>query len=258
MARIGVYLVLCTYMVVSSGTQTLVHSRRPWLNFTSSCRIVGGSEIDISKVPFQVSMGYCGGSIISERWILSAAHCVHRVEDRRLQVRVGSSRRHTGGQLINVKRVLKHPEYNEDTTDYDFALLKLAKAVGLNEKFYAVELPEQDEPITEGTCLQVSGWGDTHNAEESHELLRATKVPLVSQEVCRKAYTSMITDRMLCAGYQEGGKDACQGDSGGPLVDGRKQIGVVSWGHGCARPGFPGVYARVAAVRNWIKKNSGV
>lgn len=85
-------------------------------------------------------------------------------------------------------------------------------------------------------------------------------MPIVNQTVCSDAYASFggITDRMICAGLTAGGKDACQGDSGGPLVADGKLVGVVSWGYGCARPNYPGVYSRVAAVRDWITKKTGV
>lgn len=85
-------------------------------------------------------------------------------------------------------------------------------------------------------------------------------MPVVNQEACGKAYEDFggITDRMICAGHTEGGKDACQGDSGGPLVAEGKLIGIVSWGYGCARPNYPGVYSRVAVARDWIRENAGV
>lgn len=107
--------------------------------------------------------------------------------------------------------------------------------------------------------------GNTQNSSESSRQLRAALVPIVNQEVCKKQYSNFvyaITNRMICAGLKEGGKDACQGDSGGPLVEfetgSPRLIGVVSWGKGCAMPKSPGVYARVTAVREWIKSKTGI
>lgn len=90
--------------------------------------------------------------------------------------------------------------------------------------------------------------------------MRAALVPIVNQEKCATAYKNLapITDRMICAGFDKGGKDACQGDSGGPLVSNNVLVGVVSWGYGCAQANYPGVYSRVASVRNWISEQSGV
>lgn len=103
--------------------------------------------------------------------------------------------------------------------------------------------------------------GNTHNSSESNEKLRAAVVPAANQNYCNTQYNGRITPRMICAGYKEGGKDSCQGDSGGPLtieVNGEVQlVGVVSFGRGCAEPNYPGVYARVTAVRSWIKRQTG-
>lgn len=226
-------------------------------------RIVGGHEIAIADVPFQVSLSYtsghiCGGSVISSRWVLTAAHCVFSPVN--LSVRVKSSLHASGGQVLNVTQVISHPDYNKLPSDYDIALLELSEELELAGDFYAGELPAQDEPVVDGTCLQVSGWGSTESATESNAMLRAVNVPAYNQEACSRAYANVrtVTDRMLCAGYEEGGKDSCQKDSGGPLVEGNKLVGVVSWGVDCGSRGQPGVYSRVAAVRDWIMENSGV
>ncbi|KXJ71916.1 hypothetical protein RP20_CCG019308 [Aedes albopictus] len=266
----SLFTVLAVASVLAISGQALPnrpHSLRPWSNpfLRSSGRIVGGYEVDIADVPFQVSLQhdfghFCGGSIISRKWVLTAAHCAASSEDPRMSLRVGSSLHSQGGQLVSVKRVVQHPEYDYSNVDYDFALLELTEELELNEDLYAVELPEQDEPVQDGSCLQVSGWGNTQSALETGAELRAAYVPAVNQEKCVEAYASFgeITPRMLCAGFDKGGKDACQGDSGGPLVEGSKLVGVVSWGKGCAEEGYPGVYSRVATVREWIKETSGV
>ncbi|XP_055700154.1 trypsin-1-like isoform X2 [Phlebotomus papatasi] len=123
----------------------------------------------------------------------------------------------------------------------------------------AVDISE-DEQVPDGTMLMVSGWGDTQNAHESRNQLRAAKVPKYNDKACNDAYKGFggITERMMCAGVLEGGKDACQGDSGGPLTWDGVVVGVVSWGYGCAKPRYPGVYSRVSAVRDWIKESVDV
>ncbi|XP_062698993.1 trypsin-1-like [Aedes albopictus] len=229
-------------------------------------RIVGGDEIDIAKVPFMASVSgnrghYCGGSILSGRWILTAAHCIGDSGSSGLAVRVGSSRHAEGGQQVRVRRCEVHPRWNPSTIDYDFALLELEEVLVLGKDVQAVVLPAKDEAVAYGKVLLVCGWGKTVNGGSANSpTLRAVNVPVVNQKQCERAYSNFVqvTPRMLCAGHAEGGKDMCNEDSGGPLVDGKKQVGVVSWSKECAAAGTPGVYARVAVVRDWIKEVAGV
>ncbi|XP_058822831.1 trypsin-1-like [Topomyia yanbarensis] len=228
-------------------------------------RIVGGFEIDIGDAPHQISLQYlgrhiCGGSIISNQWVLTAAHCTFGASASSIRVRVGSSMHASGGKVIAVGRIVQHPQFNYSIIDYDYSLLQLRKAIVLGDNSQAIELPKQDEAIEDGSLCVVSGWGNTQSATESRANLRAAYVPSVNQQECDQSYTNFggVTDRMICAGFREGGKDSCQGDSGGPLVANGKLVGVVSWGLGCAQPNYPGVYARVAAARDWIRSNSGV
>ncbi|XP_055599042.1 trypsin-1-like [Uranotaenia lowii] len=228
-------------------------------------RIVGGFQIDISDAPYQISLQsfgshICGGSIIARKWILTAAHCTDGRTVFSLRIRVGSSRHARGGVLMRIKRIIQHPEYDDSTIDYDYSLLELANNIALSKNAQPVALPEQDESYMDDTLCKISGWGLTQSPTEARSSLRAAYVPTYNHAKCDEAYASYggITDQMLCAGYEMGGKDACQGDSGGPLVAEGKLLGVVSWGIGCAQPNYPGVYARVSAVRDWIHSNSGV
>ncbi|KAH8352315.1 hypothetical protein KR084_003391, partial [Drosophila pseudotakahashii] len=234
--------------------------RRPRLDG----RIVGGQVASIKDIPYQVSLQrsyhFCGGSLIAQGWVLTAAHCTEGSAILISKVRIGSSRTAEGGQLVGIKRVHRHPKYNAYTIDFDFSLLELEEYSAKNVTQSFIGLPEQDADIADGTPVLVSGWGNTQSNQESSAVLRAVTVPKVSQTQCTEAYGSFgsITDRMLCAGLPEGGKDACQGDSGGPLAADDTLWGVVSWGYGCARPNYPGVYSRVSAVRDWIGSVSGI
>lgn len=100
------------------------------------------------------------------------------------------------------------------------------------------------------------------NPNEPRNILRAVNLPIVNQDYCNSQYGGRITPQMICAGFQEGGKDTCFGDSGGPLTcqqNGEKQlVGIVSFGRGCARPNYPGVYVRLTAVRDWIQNRTGI
>ena len=177
-----------------------------------------------------------------------------------MSIRVGSSAHASGGQVLNVARIAQHPSYNSRNIDYDYSLLELSGSISFDATKQPVPLPGQDEPIADGASSFVTGWGNTQNSAESSSIIRGVYVPIVNQATCNSNYASYggVTARMLCAGYPAGGKDACQGDSGGPLVANGKLHGVVSWGAGCAKPNYPGVYSRVSYVRDWIKTTSGV
>ncbi|KAG4068393.1 hypothetical protein HA402_007913 [Bradysia odoriphaga] len=244
------------------ATSPIRSSRRPRLDG----RIVGGYVIDIKDAPYTVSLQtwshVCGGSIIDEKWILTAAHCTDGQSAASFRIRVGSTTYAANGTLINVARIIQHPDFNFYNIDYDFSLLELATSLTFDSTIQPIGLPEQDQEYPDDTPALVTGWGNTQNADEARDRLRAVLVPLVNQEICNEAYSDFggVTDRMICAGYLfAGGKDACQGrDSGGPMVTDGKLVGVVSWGYGCAQPSYPGVYSRVASMRSWIKSNSGV
>ncbi|XP_068623985.1 uncharacterized protein [Battus philenor] len=224
-------------------------------------RIVGGEDIDITEAPYQISLlkhgrHSCGGSIIANDIILTAAHCVINSDAKDYTVRVGSSSNLNGGEIYSVDNLLWHPKFTYTKMDSDIALLHLAKPLQFNYSVAAIELMDRDEEIPDGDITMVSGWGNLREGGGYPTTLQMVLVPIVSHDECAKSYASLytITSTMLCAGVPEGGKDACQGDSGGPLVHNGRLAGVVSWGLGCARPNYPGVYAKVAALRRWIDR----
>lgn len=203
-------------------------------------------------------------------------------------VRVGSSKKAEGGQFYKVKSVIPNKKYNPNNLDWDFALLELEDSIVFSEKAQPIKLVDAEQKLTDNTKCLVTGWGDTKSSDESNSILRGAEIPIVNQKKCQKYYSpnARITARMLCAGLEEGGKDSCQGtffgnkkimtifgslvslltltgDSGGPLVliDDNKhavQVGVVSWGYGCAQPSYPGIYARITEARDWIYENTGI
>ncbi|XP_055389299.1 trypsin-1-like [Condylostylus longicornis] len=228
-------------------------------------RIVGGVQVNISEIPYQISLQYynrhiCGGSLIAKNLVLTAAHCTDGSSPSSLSVRIGSSKHASGGILVQVENIHQHPNFSYSTIDWDFSVLRLSNYSNQNLTIGIAKLPKQNEKVPDGTIVRASGWGNTQNPQESNSNLRAVQLPIVNQDQCNKAYKAYggVTPRMICAGLKEGGKDSCQGDSGGPLVLNNTLIGVVSWGYGCAVAGYPGVYARVPAVRDWIRQVSGV
>ncbi|XP_052864100.1 LOW QUALITY PROTEIN: trypsin-1-like [Anopheles cruzii] len=223
-------------------------------------RIVGGIPVDIRDFPYQVSLRrgrhFCGGSIVDHRWILTAAHCTRSGNVHNLWIRVGSTHVNEGGQLFPIDRIVHHPR-QISWSDYDFALLLLDQPLNFSDTVDSLaRTTAVDEQLPDGTLCKVSGWGSTHNPDESALILRAATVPLANHRKCSEVYKDIgpVTDSMICAGYTEGGKDSCQGDSGGPLVCDGQLTGVVSWSRGCAEPGFPGVYAKVSEAAEWIEQ----
>ncbi|KAK9695304.1 Trypsin [Popillia japonica] len=216
-------------------------------------RIVGGAPVHIEDYPYQVSVQllgfhYCGGAIISDQYILSAAHCYSgRLARYPYTVRAGSSYHKKGGQVVSVMKISTHPNYNKTApTDSDISILQLASSLKFGSGVAPISLPEQNQAFADGTRAVVSGWGDLEEKGKGSFQLQAVWVPVVDNSKCESLYRVLgykVTKSMVCAGYDDGGKDACQNDSGGPLVANGLLIGIVSWGDGCARPGALGVYA---------------
>ncbi|XP_014482236.1 PREDICTED: trypsin-3-like [Dinoponera quadriceps] len=231
-------------------------------------RIVGGQKTSIEEHPHQVSLRYgnrhvCGGAIISEDWIITAAHCVQYAGSfpRRLVIKAGSSNLDAeGGTVVRAKQIVTHENYSHRNGDYDIAVIKLAEPLAYSRQIKPISLASMANHYASHSTAVVTGWGALRSNGLSTNQLRKVEVPLVSDAECSSLYENRtITSRMLCAGYTNvGGKDACQGDSGGPLVQYGRLIGIVSWGFGCADPSYPGVYARIATLRDWIEEKTGV
>lgn len=222
--------------------------------------IVGGFTVDISEVPYQVSLRYkgmhvCGGSILSDHVIVTAAHCLFFLTGpQSLTIAAGSSTRiPMSGQEFQVARYILHPLYELGTYyDYDVAIMILAGQLSFNDRIQPIALCES-LPM-DGTKALVSGWGhlvEGGSSGNSNEL-QAAEVDIFPNSKCSAGYGDVITERMVCAGVEEGGIDACQNDSGGPLVVDGELLGIVSWGKGCAQKGFPGVYSSIPSLRSWI------
>lgn len=222
-------------------------------------RIVGGKNTSVELLPYQVSLHlqnrhYCGGSIISSRWVVTAAHCATK-PTYWYTVRVGSNRTDEGGNLLRVSYIISHENYGD--LKNDVALLRLELPITFDKNTRPISLVEDFEVTPSGAPAVVSGWGDLGNGT-SPRALQSVVVPIVSKEDCTEAYGS-LDEGQICAGnLQQGGKDSCQGDSGGPLTVHGRLAGIVSWGRGCAQPGYPGVYTEVSYFRPWIRRNSGV
>ena len=175
----------------------------------------------------------------------------------RLGVRVGAHDLTGDGQDIAVARVVNHEDYDSWTISNDICLLWLESEADVSDDMVdTICLPVSGAEYEEGTMCTVTGWGTTSEGGQLARTLMKVDVPVVSDARCREAYgENEIADSVICCGYPEGGKDSCQGDSGGPLMCGPCLDGIVSWGYGCAQPGFPGVYTQVSYFIDWVKAN---
>ncbi|XP_064618831.1 trypsin-like [Lineus longissimus] len=242
-------------------------------------RIVGGIVATAHSWPWMISLkeyGFhmCGGSLINNNYIISAAHCFEGASARasNWQAVLGShrqSRTEASQQNIGISRIIVHPKYNSFTSKHDIALLKLSRPVAFSNEIQPVCLPDANDASVEwktGLDLKctATGWGNTKGTG-SNDPLRQVTVPMIARQTCAESayYGSQFDYRgksMVCAGYRDGGKDSCQGDSGGPLVCKKNNVwklaGVTSWGYGCAMRYKPGVYANVAKYIDWIAANS--
>ncbi|XP_030638324.1 serine protease hepsin [Chanos chanos] len=241
-------------------------------------RIVGGLDARQGSWPWQVSLQYdgvhqCGGSIISDRWIVSAAHCFpERYRNiGRWRVLLGSiynTPTHKNVVTAEVKTVVYHSSYlpfvdpNIDDNSRDIAVLALTSPLQFNDYIQPVCLPTYGQRLIDGQMGTVTGWGNTEYYGTLANVLQEASVPVISDAVCNAPdyYDNQITTSMFCAGYEKGGTDACQGDSGGPFVAADclsktsryRLLGVVSWGTGCAMAKKPGVYTKVSRFLPWI------
>lgn len=226
-------------------------------------RIVGGEPTTIERHPWQVALKInrqgqtylCGGSIIADKWVLTAAHCFDKnSKATAFRAKSGVTNYVKNGKWLQAEKVIRHSKYNSKTHEHDIALVKLKTT----PKGRVIPLYSASAKIPVGQQLEVTGWGATKEAGDGSSRLRKASVPYVDNTTCNAAssYDGAIKNGMMCAGKQEGGVDACQGDSGGPLVwrtmDGAVLVGVVSWGHGCARKLKYGAYTRVAHYARWI------
>ena len=235
-------------------------------------KIVGGKPAVAGAFPWQVSLGvswiadpfsahFCGGSVLSEKWIVTAAHCTVRLTPGQIVITAGTNRLVDGATRRNVNQIIVHRAYDPHTNDNDIALLELRDPLPTGLQIRTIDLltTTEEAGLTENTFLTVIGWGATsEHGSVVRDLRFLDTLPFVVRTTCNgpQAYDGRITNNMICAGVRAGGQDSCQGDSGGSLSFGvggsPKLVGIVSWGEGCARPDRVGIYTRVANYADWI------
>ncbi|MFI1828621.1 S1 family peptidase [Streptomyces sp. NPDC020412] len=240
--------------VAAAGAVVLAAvSLQPTAAFAAPPPVVGGTRAAQGEFPFMVrlSMG-CGGSLLTQQIVLTAAHCVSGSGNNTSITATAGVVDLQSASAIKVRstKVLQAPGYNG--TGKDWALIKLAQPINLP----TLKIAETAE-FNSGN-FTVAGWGAAREGGAQQRYLLKANVPFVSDATCRQAYPSLVNDEEICAGLPQGGVDTCQGDSGGPMFrrDNNNawiQVGIVSWGQGCARPNYPGVYAEVSHFAAQIK-----
>jgi len=225
-------------------------------------RIVGGSETEVNEYPWQVGLvsssgktPWCGGSILDSTHILTAAHCTAGSSTSSIRVLLGEHNTLDNDYtIVNIAAINDHPDYNSITLANDFSILTLASPITFTTTMRPVCLPAVNSEQYVGATATVTGWGTLSSGGSLSSTLQEVDVNVLSNSQCSNSYSG-ITSVNVCAAAP--GKDSCQGDSGGPMVVSENnryaQIGVVSYGIGCANPSYPGVYARVTAVKSWIQ-----
>ncbi|XP_048186781.1 coagulation factor XI [Perognathus longimembris pacificus] len=273
----------CYLKLSSNGSPTkILHGRRGISGYTlrlckmdNVCttkikpRIVGGTPSGHGEWPWQVSLHitsptqrhFCGGSIIGNQWILTAAHCFHGVESPKLLRIYGGivnqSEINQESSFFGVQEIIIHDKYTMAESGYDIALLKLEITMNYTDSQRPICLPSKGDRNIMYTDCWVTGWGYQKLRGKIQNTLQKVKIPLVSHEECQTKYQGhKITSKMICAGDTEGGKDACKGDSGGPLSCKHNEVwhlvGITSWGEGCGKKEWPGIYTNVVKYVDWI------
>ncbi|KAM8777337.1 brain-specific serine protease 4-like isoform 2-T2 [Rhynchonycteris naso] len=239
-------------------------------------RIVGGEDSADAEWPWVVSIQknrthHCAGSLLTSRWVITAAHCFKGTlnEPSQFSVLLGAWQLGNPGprsQEVGIAWVHPHPVYSwREGSRADIALVRLEHPIQFSERVLPICLPDFSVHLLPNTNCWIAGWGSVHDGVplSQPQILQKLKVPIIDSEICGRLYwrgagQAAITEDMLCAGYLEGQRDACLGDSGGPLMcevdDTWLLAGIISWGEGCAERNRPGVYISLVAHRSWVQR----
>ncbi|KAL3276631.1 hypothetical protein HHI36_012003 [Cryptolaemus montrouzieri] len=222
-------------------------------------KIAGGEPADIADFPYQVSItldgDLCGGAILDQNHVLTAAHCTFQKDASDIVIRAGSQYRDRDGITVQAEEIFQHENFDPESFENDIAVIKLETDLNFDATVGLISLPSSGEDVEEFRLATVTGYGWISDHGPFADSLQKVDLPIISTDTCKMIYPGQITDTMFCAGYQEGGKDACPGDSGGPMVLDGKVIGIVSFGPDCAAAGQPGAYTKVSSFIDFINSS---
>ena len=274
-----VLVLMCVALPVSTfaqeGSERLLTAERQWEQKVGlDQRIIGGQPVSITDNPWQVAIlaatvptnlvaQFCGGSVIAPRWVLTAAHCVDRqTPPERIHVLTGTDSLEQGGSRIQATRIHVHENWKPETTGFDFDIALIEVESDLGGTAVVGDTSTTEHPIT--LAVRVTGWGRTSRSSQvGSKMLQGIEIPYVTRATCNRplSYNGQVTTNMICAGPQQGGVDSCQGDSGGPATaminETRRQVGIVSWGTGCAVANKYGIYTNLSQFGAWVTEKTG-
>ncbi|MDC0980247.1 serine protease [Bdellovibrionales bacterium] len=255
-------------LVISLGSQATFSE--------AQTRIVGGEKSREHSWPWMAAIArtksinlyqgqFCGGSLIHPNWVLLAAHCLapegptHPLEAADIYVALGTNHLDQNFERAEVEKIYIHPQFDPDSLNNDIALIRLTSQHFLTHSLNIDLLPNSPYPHVGNKMSTAIGWGDTSPLNYINIYpteLRDVNLPIIPFHECQRIFGDEVTSNMFCAGVLAGGKDSCTGDSGGPLViedNGVfKQIGITSWGFGCAQKNSYGVYTKLSNYKGWI------